>query len=52
MSKDAVLSCGMEKKVKAELDHGSLEVDTIGYLVEHLEVEELLDPYTNHVVSF
>jgi len=31
----------VEKKVKEELDPRSLEVDTIGYLVEHLDGQEL-----------
>jgi len=34
---------GIEKKVKEKLAYRCLEVDTFGYLVEHLEGEEWLD---------
>jgi len=34
---------GLEKKLKEELGPRSLEADTVGYLVEHLEGEKSSD---------
>jgi len=44
----ATLNCktcfgDLEKNLTEELDPRSFEVDSIGYLVEHLKGEELLD---------